>query len=115
MSAIIKFENPFIFIMRKQDLRSILLFLFYRLLIFMQREIQDKDGTIWSCVEAYSGLSQNSENKDAARVEDKSDLVYVVCTPNGGAQTVRLELQSDWENALSDEDLLREIEKNREK
>lgn len=81
----------------------------------MPREVTEKEGTIWNCVQAYAGLDQTGEqNKEAAKVDSKSDTVYVVCTPNGGAQTVRLELRSDWENLLADEDLLREIEANRE-
>lgn len=77
----------------------------------MPREIQDGEGTTWSCIQAYAGLSNNSEKREAARVEGKSDLVEVVCTPSGGAQTVRLKLASDWENKLSDEELLSEIKK----
>ena len=76
----------------------------------MPREIQDSENTIWSCVEAYAGLNQDAENKEAARVDGSKDLVTVVCTPRGGAQTVRLELKSDWETELSDEDLISEIE-----
>ena len=77
----------------------------------MPREIKDSKGTTWSCVQAYAGLSNNAEKQEAARVEDKSDLVEVVCTPSGGTQTVRLQIANDWENKLSDEELLREIRK----
>jgi hypothetical protein len=77
----------------------------------MPREIQDKEGTIWSCIQAYAGLSNNSEKREAARVEGERDLVEVVCTPSGGAQTVRLQLATDWENKLSDDELLNEIKK----
>lgn len=79
----------------------------------MPREIQDSEGTTWSCIQAYAGLSNDAEKRDAARVEDAPHLVEVVCTPSGGAQTVRLQLQSDWENNLSDEELLSEIKKQR--
>ncbi len=77
----------------------------------MPREIQDGEGTTWSCIQAYAGLSNNSEKREAARVEGKADLVEVVCTPSGGAQTVRLQLASDWEDKLSDEELLSEIKR----
>ncbi|HEX8397101.1 MAG TPA: hypothetical protein VF644_06725 [Pyrinomonadaceae bacterium] len=77
----------------------------------MPREIQDGEGTTWSCIQAYAGLSNNAEKREAARVEGEPDLVEVVCTPSGGAQTVRLQLAGDWENKLSDEELLSEIKK----
>ncbi len=80
----------------------------------MPREVQDSENVIWSCVEAYAGLKQKNEEKSAAaKVEGANDLVYVVCTPSGGEQTLRLQLKSDWEESLSDEDLLREIEANK--
>ena len=81
----------------------------------MPREINDQNGTTWSCVQAYAGLQNDSEKREAASVEGKDGKIYVVCTPSGGAQTVRLELASDWENSLSDEDLLTAIEKQSEK
>ena len=54
------------------------------------------------------------ESEEAARVEGSSGLVKVVCTPSGGAKSVRLELPKDWESSLTDEDLLGEIEEHRE-
>ena len=77
----------------------------------MPREIQDGEGITWSCIQAYAGLSNNAEKREAARVEGEPDLVEVVCTPSGGAQTVRLKLASNWESKLSDEELLSEIKK----
>lgn len=35
---------------------------------------------------------------------------HVVCTPSGGAKSVRVELPGDWEKGLSDEALLRAIQ-----
>ena len=82
----------------------------------MPKEINDNNGTTWTLAEAYAGLKQEGEEKtDAARVEGAPDLVHVVATPSGGAQTVRLQLKSDWEENSSDEELLAEIEANREK
>ena len=40
----------------------------------------------------------------------EGDLFHVVCTPSVGAQTVRLKLGGGWEEGLSDEELLRQIE-----
>jgi hypothetical protein len=77
----------------------------------MAREVTDGEGTAWSCVEAYAGLSEDGKS-DAARVEG-TDRFRVVCTPSGGAQTVELELPAGWEETLSDEELAGEIEKAR--
>ena len=75
----------------------------------MPREVTDGEGTVWSCVEAYAGLSEDGKS-DAARVEG-TDRFRVVCTPSGGAQTVELELPAGWEDSLSDEELLGKIAK----
>ncbi len=77
----------------------------------MAREVTDGEGTAWSCVEAYAGLSEDGKS-EAARVEG-TDRFRVVCTPSGGAQTVELELPAGWEENLSDEELAGEIEKAR--
>jgi hypothetical protein len=74
----------------------------------MPREVTDGEGTTWSCVEAYAGLSEEGKS-DAARVEG-TDRYRVVCTPAGGARSVELELPGGWDESLSDEDLVREIE-----
>lgn len=79
----------------------------------MPREVQDKENVIWSCIEAYAGLKTDDEAKPEI-AKTNGEKVEVICTPSGGAQTVRLELESDWETALSDEDLLGKIESNRE-
>lgn len=75
----------------------------------MQREIANTDGVTWSCVQAYTGLAEGTENKEAGSVKGEDDSYWVVCTPSGGAKSVRLKLTGDWENAYSDEDLLNEI------
>lgn len=74
----------------------------------MTREVADADGVRWSCVEAFAGLAEDSEHADAARVKG-TDRLRVVCTPSGGARSVRLQLPEDWRDALSDEDLLAAI------
>jgi hypothetical protein len=80
----------------------------------MAREIIDKEGTTWNCVQAYEELAKIDEEKaqEAARVKGKEDLVEVVATPSGGAQTVRLELKSDWKESATDEEILDKIKEN---
>ncbi|MBE9227407.1 hypothetical protein IQ264_18425 [Phormidium sp. LEGE 05292] len=78
----------------------------------MEREITDRNNTTWKCVQAYSGLSNNEENQEAAQVKGQDDKYWVVCTPSGGAKSVRLKLPGDWEKSYSDEMLLKEIEAN---
>jgi len=76
----------------------------------MQREVTDANGITWTCVQAYSGLSDRAENQEAAQVDEQKNTYRVVCTPSGGAKSVRMELQGEWETSYSDEELLREIE-----
>jgi len=74
----------------------------------MARDVTDPDGIIWSCIQAFAGLGNDPEKVDAARVEGAPDRVHVVCTPGGGAKSVRLELPGNWEQ-MPDDDLLQEI------
>ena len=76
----------------------------------MEREITDSNGITWTCVQAYSGLDNNAETQDAAQVKGEENTYWVVCTPSGGAKSVRLKLQGDWETSYSDEALLNEIQ-----
>jgi hypothetical protein len=78
----------------------------------VQREITDPNGITWTCVQAFTGLSDQPEHQEAAQVKGQADTYWVVCTPSGGAQTVRLKLSGDWETAYSDEALLHEIEEH---
>jgi hypothetical protein len=78
----------------------------------MPREVTDAEGIVWTCAQAYAGLSNDAEHRDAARAG--SDRYRVVCTPSGGARSVRLELPGDWEQGRSDEELLRDIESQRD-
>jgi hypothetical protein len=76
----------------------------------MVREVTDADGTTWSCVPPYQGLGSGDEGMpDAARVDGAEDRYYLVCTPSGGAQSVRITVPGDWERALSDEALVASI------
>ena len=74
----------------------------------MPRKMTDPDGITWSCVQAFAGLGNDPEKTSAARVEGSKRL-RVVCTPSGGAASVRLELPDEWEDRMPDEELLRAI------
>jgi hypothetical protein len=78
----------------------------------MPREVKDSDGVTWSCIQAFAGLggSEEKEKAEAARVDGTRNRYHVVCTPSGGAKSVRVELPGDWEKNLSDEDLLKAIQ-----
>ncbi len=72
----------------------------------MPREIRDQN-TNWTLAQAYAGLEElHSARKDVAH---QNGLVWVTATPDGGAQSVRLHVREDWEETLSDDDLLAEI------
>jgi hypothetical protein len=79
----------------------------------MPREITDEDGITWSCIQAFAGLGNDPDKMHAARVPS-SDRLRVVCTPSGGAGSVRLELPEDWEARMPDSDLLQVIQKRRD-
>jgi hypothetical protein len=60
----------------------------------------------WKCVQAFAGLSDAAAAKDAARTD--GGKLQVVCTPSGGARSVRVELPEGWKQ-LPDERLLAAI------
>ncbi len=76
-----------------------------------QRDVTDQNATTWACVQAYaSGLNDKQTEKAATKLaENEEGLVPVVCTPGGGAQSVRLQLTKDWLQQVSDEELLAKI------
>ena len=65
------------------------------------------DGVTWQCVQAFTGA--NNEND----VRNANGKVTVVCTPSGGEQTVRLELDSNWIEKISDDSLTKMISDSR--
>jgi hypothetical protein len=73
------------------------------------REVQTSDGARWQCAEA---LISPADDKSSIVEKDDTSLVTVVCTPSGGAQSVRIEMQKDW-NSLSDNELAAEIERKK--
>ncbi len=75
----------------------------------MPREVSDGEGITWTCIQAFAGLGNDPEKMDAARVDGTRNQVHIVCTPSGGAKSVRIELAEDWETSLSDDDLLQTI------
>jgi hypothetical protein len=74
--------------------------------VSLQREVTDGAKLRWSCVQAYSGL-------DRDLVTDDNGMVPVVCTPTGGAQSVRVELPQSWADYLPDAELLAAIARAR--
>jgi hypothetical protein len=74
-----------------------------------QRTLTDQDNITWTCVQAYTGLNGEAAERAAEISQDEAGRVSVVCTPSGGAQSVRLELSPDWVEALPDRELLQAI------
>ena len=71
--------------------------------------MQDDENVRWVCAQALAGVGSSVEDEAAAQVESDDGTVPVVCTPSGGAQTVRLEVASGWEERMSDDELLAAI------
>lgn len=69
-----------------------------------EREVTDQKGTSWSCVQAFSAGNGDNSAKIAKLTE--GDTIPVVCTPSGGAQSIRLQLPQDWLEGFSDDELL---------
>jgi hypothetical protein len=76
----------------------------------MLRDVTDAEGTTWSVVQAFAGVSESAAaTKAAERAATRDGHVVVVCTPTGGAQSVRAELPVGWEKTASDDDVLAAI------
>lgn len=76
----------------------------------MEREIRDEDGTVWTCIQAYAGLGNDPDKVEAAKQTGMSDKLHVVCTPSGGARSVRVALQQGWDTDMSNEALAKAIQ-----
>jgi hypothetical protein len=74
-----------------------------------QRAVTDQDNITWTCVQAYAGLNNETSERATEISQDEEGHVSVICTPSGGAQSVRLELSPDWAEAVPDEELLKAI------
>jgi hypothetical protein len=77
-----------------------------------EREVQDSDKIRWKCVQVFSGTNGEAA-QTAQQITENDGTVEVVCTPSGGAQTVRLNLLPNWTENLKDEDLIRHINSGR--
>jgi hypothetical protein len=73
-----------------------------------QREVTDTNNTRWTCVQALAGTG-NEELAEKAKDQAPDGKVPVVCTPTGGAQSVRIELPENWLN-MDDQQLVQQIE-----
>ena len=74
-----------------------------------QREVKDQEGTTWTCVQAYAGLEDDAQEQATEITEGEDQEAEVICTPDGGAQTVRLRLPKYWMEGIPEEELLKEI------
>jgi hypothetical protein len=74
-----------------------------------QRQVQDDNNTIWQCVQAFSGMSSDAAKKAEELLDNPSEQVPVICTPSGGAQSVRLQLNKNWIDDMNDDALLNAI------
>lgn len=72
----------------------------------MERVINDQNGITWTCIQTFTGLSDQVQHPEAAHVKGEEDSYWVVCTPSGQAQSVRLKLPKDWDSSYSDQALL---------
>jgi hypothetical protein len=75
-----------------------------------QREVQDEDHNRWTCVQALAGVDGDAAAVAQAKADSSNGPVAVVCTPSGGAGTVRLELSSGWDTEMSDQALVAAIQ-----
>lgn len=74
-----------------------------------QREVQDAENVRWTCVQAMAGGTGATAEEAEERLASGNGTVPVVCTPSGGATSVRVELPLGWEDDASDEELLAAI------
>jgi hypothetical protein len=73
----------------------------------IQREVTDRGQLRWSCVQAHGRV--NEAELAAELVTDDKGMVPVVCTPTGGAQSVRVELPPSSVEDLPEGELLAAI------
>jgi hypothetical protein len=73
-----------------------------------EREVQDDSRLNWKCVQAFTATNGEAA-KEARQITEEDQHVTVVCTPSGKAQSVRLTLPPDWNEKITDEQLLAQI------
>jgi hypothetical protein len=71
-----------------------------------QRDVQDENNTRWQCMQAFAGTDSRAAEEATQKIEQQSNTVPVICTPSGGGQTVRLNLEKNWNERLSDDALI---------
>jgi hypothetical protein len=76
----------------------------------MPHEISDAEGRTWSCVQAVVGFGNDPEKANTARMHGERGRLDVVCTPNGGAKSVRIDLAGGWEEGMSDGGMLKAVQ-----
>lgn len=69
-----------------------------------QRDVTTPDGTAWTCIEALADMPEAAKDKLAS-----PGRRAVVCTPSGGAHSVRLSLAEAWQ-AMPEADLAAAIQ-----
>lgn len=69
-----------------------------------ERSVTTRDGTAWTCLEALAEMPAAAKDRLAGEGRRA-----VVCTPSGGAHSVRLTLAEGW-RAMPDSDLAAAIE-----
>jgi hypothetical protein len=75
------------------------------------REVRDdQDKLTWNCVQAFTATNGMAAEK-AVELSKQHNMVEVICTPTGGAQTVRLKLHENWIDSIDDNALLQAIRK----
>ncbi|TNC15905.1 hypothetical protein FF100_01165 [Methylobacterium terricola] len=67
------------------------------------RDVTTPDGTAWTCIEALAEMPEAAKEKLAGEGRRA-----VVCTPSGGAHSVRLTLDEAW-RTMPDSDLAARI------
>ncbi|KMO28411.1 hypothetical protein VQ02_31650 [Methylobacterium variabile] len=72
-----------------------------------ERTVTTREGIAWTCIEALAGL-QDAPDSAKAKLAGEGRRV-VVCTPSGGAHSVRLTLAEGWRET-PDADLAAAIE-----
>ncbi len=70
-----------------------------------QREIV-VDGVRWTCNQALAGVDGEAAAKAESKIASSGGKVPVICTPDGGAQSVRVTLDAGWDGAMTDDELL---------
>jgi DNA-binding protein YbaB len=98
-----------VFDIRRHEARGTI---FFRAVGMKERQVQDPQNNVaWKCVQALSAISEKELVEE--KIKDENGNVPVVCTPSGKEQTVRIQVQPDWLENLSDQEILSKINEGR--